>query len=941
MVNQRENAWPVLTRYDQAHLARIALPLGGIGTGTVSLGGRGDLRDWEIVNRPAKGFTPAIGRESGPFFALFALPAGGKAVTRLIEGPLELEAYEGSHGSKAKNHGLPRFRTCSFAAAYPLGQVMLSDPDVPLQVRIEAFNPLIPADADKSGIPVAVLRYVLINQTDRAIAASVCGSIPNFIGADGWNVGRDWKGDVDDSLGPKANRNVFRTGKEPALSGERVCHSEERAELVPSDEESRVRLAKGRDGEQGVAQGIFMSSDGVDPQAEQWGTIALATTAASGVTCRTAWARLTWGDSLLDFWDDFSSDGELEERDAEGPALSGEGVDAPVASLAVQVEVPPGDERAVTFVLTWHFPNRPTWQPRRPSSSWSRADVCCLERVGNYYATQYADAWDVVEKVVPALPQLEAETLRFVRAFCDSDLPGVVKEAALYNLSTLRSQTCFRTADGQFYGWEGSCDTCGCCFGSCTHVWNYEQATAFLFGDLARSMRQVEFAHATRDDGLMSFRVHLPLERAQEYGLAAADGQMGCLLKLYRDWQLSGDDEMLRSLWPKARQALQFCWIAGGWDADRDGVMEGCQHNTMDVEYYGPNPQMGTWYLGALRATEEMARYLGEDDLATACRQLCERGSRWIDAHLFNGEYYEHEIRPPGVGCFDPRGSAVAAGLRAGMGAESPTDPVLQLGAGCLVDQLVGQYMAHVCGLGYLLDAENVRKTLQSIVKYNFREGFYGHLNHMRSFVLGDEAGLLMATYPRGRRPKRPFPYYNEVMTGFEYSTAVHMLYEGQIEEGLKCMRAIRERYDGRKRNPFDEAECGHHYARAMASWAAVLALTGFRYSAVERSMAFAAREGLHFWSNGYAWGTCRQEATGDGMRVDLQVLHGSLTLERFEIAGAGNVTLEAPITIGQGESISWLAGGTCSASRSPEHGEGEKGKREKGEGAAEGKVHG
>jgi uncharacterized protein (DUF608 family) len=328
--------------------------------------------------------------------------------------------------------------------------------------------------------------------------------------------------------------------------------------------------------------------------------------------------------------------------------------------------------------------------------------------------------------------------------------------------------------------------------------------------------------------------------------------------------------------------------------------MEGCQHNTMDVEYYGPNPQMGVWYLGALRAGEEMARYLGDDPFAETCRDLYERGSRWLDAHLFNGEYYEHQIRPP------ESEDEIAVGLRIGMGTGDLSDPALQLGAGCLVDQLVGQFVAHVCGLGHLLDPEHVRTTLQSIMRYNFREGFHDHFNHLRSFVLGDETGLLMASYPRGNRPKRPFPYYNEVMTGFEYSTAIHMLYEGLTEEGLRCIEAIRDRYDGRKRSPFDEAECGHHYARAMASWAAVLAWTGFQYSAVEGRMAFAARPGTHFWSTGYAWGTCTQEASGDGVQVVLSVKHGELALRRFALTGTGEVLWDVPVKVKAGESASW-----------------------------------
>jgi hypothetical protein len=412
-------------------------------------------------------------------------------------------------------------------------------------------------------------------------------------------------------------------------------------------------------------------------------------------------------------------------------------------------------------------------------------------------------------------------------------------------------------------------------------------------------MREIEFLQATLDDGLMSFRVHLPLEHATAWGIAAADGQMGCIMKMYRDWQLSGDDAMLRTLWPRVRAALAFCWIDGGWDADCDGVMEGCQHNTMDVEYYGPNPQMGFWYLGALRAAEEMARHLGEPAFADTCRGLFERGSRWIEKHLFNGEYYEHEIRPP------RDAGAIAPGLRhQSMGARDLSDPDLQLGAGCLVDQLVGQYMAHVCGLGYLADPEQIRRTLESIMRYNFKETLYDHFNHMRSFALNGESALLMATYPKGRRPTRPFPYFAEVMTGFEYTAAVHMLYEGQIDAGLKCIGAIRARYDGRRRSPFDEAECGHHYARAMASWAAVLALTGFSYSAVQRSMTFASttRPERVFWSNGSAWGTCTRTPTAGGLTVNLTVLHGALALRRLTISQVGTIEFDSEVSLRVGE---------------------------------------
>jgi uncharacterized protein (DUF608 family) len=821
--------WPVLTSYDADHLARIALPLGGIGTGTVSLGGRGDLRDWEIVNRPAKGFTP-----ERAFFALWARPAGGEPVTRALEGVLQ-PPYEGGSGAAERNHGLPRFRSCEFRAAYPFGQVLLADRDVPVDVRLEAFNPLVPADLDRSGVPVAVLRFVLSNRTARTVDASVCGTITNFIGTDG-TAGE-----------AKANRNEMRVNT------------------------GRPRLG-----------GLFMSSDGVDAAAEQWGTMALTVPGAVRLSHRATWPRARWNVPLLRFWDDFSDDGRLEETSAEGD-------DMPIGSLAASVRIPPRGEKSVTFLLTWHFPNRRSWTPVEDADVPCQCDPAEYNTIGNYYATQYQDAWDVAVRVAENLPALEAETLKFVRAFCGSDLPDAVKEAALCNVSTLRSQTCFRTRDGLFFGFEGCSDRRGCCQGSCTHVWNYELASPFLFGEIARMMRSIEFGHATDERGLMSFRVNLPLDRAKTHGIAAADGQMGCILKMYRDWQLSGDDQLLRELWPNVRRALEFCWIPGGWDADRDGVMEGCQHNTMDVEYYGPNPQMTVWYLGALRAAEEMARYLGDKDFADRCRALFERGSEWVDQNLFNGEYYEHEIRPPK----DP--SEIAPGLRhGGMGAEDVTRPDFQIGAGCLVDQLVGQFLAHICGLGYLVRPANARKTLRSILKYNGRSELYGHFNNMRTFALNDEAALLMCAYPAGQRPDCPFPYWSEVMTGFEYTAAVLMLYEGLTDEGVRCIENVRRRYDGRRRNPFDEPECGHHYARAMASWAAVLALTGFHYSAVRGEVTFAPadRPAVWFWSAGDAWGTVRQEPGRDAVHMELEVLFGTLKLRRLALAGFGAADL-------------------------------------------------
>ncbi len=841
----QDSTWPTLRHYAGEHLERLAMPIGGVGTGCLSLMGNGALRDFEVGNRPAKGFTPVVSG-AAPFFALW-YDNGQQQGARLLEGPLPVRAYEGSHGSLDPTHNLPRFAIANFYAAWPLGRLELRHPEVPLEVSLKAFSPFIPTDEAVSEWPMAVLRYEVTNRSDKPMRVSVCGTLPNFVGMNGWDTTRDWKGDHQPS-GARKNRNREGTAT-PGLAG------------------------------------VFLDSEGVSPTAEAWGSLALAVLHPAGsqarVSHRTHWTNPQWGGAILDFWDDFRTDGVLDSR----PDI---GQDAPIASVARMAEIAPGASHPFTFLVAWHFPNRYTWN----TSEERRTPE---DLIGNHYTTRFQDAWDVARRAVAALPSLERRTVAFVGDFLGSSLPAVVKEASLANASTLVTQTCFRTPDGRFYGWEGTGDARGCCHGSCTHVWNYEQTTPFLFGRLAWSMRDVEFSHATDAQGLMSFRVHLPLLRAQQYGRPAADGQMGCILKAYRDWHLSGDDAALRSIWPALKRSMEFCWIPGGWDADKDGVMEGAQHNTMDVEYYGPNPQMGFWYLGALRATERMATYLGETSFASTCRELFNKGSAWMDAQLFNGEFYEQRVQPPG----DP--SKVAPMLLVGMGAKDLANPDFQLASGCLVDQLVGQYMAHVCGLGYLARREHIEATLRAILKYNYRESLEDHFNSMRSFALGKEKALLMASYPKDR-PVKPFPYWSEVMTGFEYTAAVGMLYEGMTNEGLTCIQNIRQRYDGWKRSPFDEAECGHHYARAMAAWAAVTALTAFHYSAVEGSFRITGESGTHFWSTGYGFGQCVIQRDAGGVRCALRVREGLVSVRRVVLSGLGETVLPESRTLRAGD---------------------------------------
>jgi hypothetical protein len=411
-----------------------------------------------------------------------------------------------------------------------------------------------------------------------------------------------------------------------------------------------------------------------------------------------------------------------------------------------------------------------------------------------------------------------------------------------------------------------------CCPMDCTHVWNYEQTLAHLYPGLERSMRLTDFEHNLRTSGLMASRTLLPLTPGLLQQTEAADGQMGCVLKLYREWRLSGDDAFLGRLWPLARRALEYAWRT--WDPERTGVMSGEQHTTYDVELYGPNTFVGALYLGALRAAAAMARRLGEADRAAEYERVYARGRDRIEAELWNGEFYEQRVVWPQPSFVSPTRPVQA--IYAG-------DDVAryQYGPGCLADQLLGQWFAHVVGLGYLLPEEHVRSAIWAIFRHNRRETLGEHRSCQRTYALDDEAGLLVCTWPNGGRPRYPLPYGDECWTGTEYQVAAHLVYEGFVDEGAAIVAGVRARHDDARRNPWDEVECGHHYARALSSWSLLLAFSGYEYSAPDRFLRFRPRadgDFACFFTTGEGWGLYRREG---GASIELR--HGSVRLRAVD----------------------------------------------------------
>lgn len=781
-----------------------AFPLGGIGTGNVSIGSRGQFSDWELANRPDKGATLPF-----TFFAIHAHRDGGAPVTRVLE-----SAIPGPHGGDqgydaGRVAGLPRLASSRMRGEYPMLDIEFVDDELPVRVALSAFTPFVPLDAVESGIPGAYLRYNVANPGDVPVDVTIAGSIASPIGIVGYNV--------------------FHF---PEYAG--------RPEVAFDDD--------------GIVRGIRHTSD-LAADHPLHGSAALVT-ADAAVTVKPRWLAAFWQDGVQSFWDDFSADGLLEAE----PTLSHDDVDASalpplrVGSLGIVHRLEPGETHAFDFIISWHFPNRPrAWQGNIGLDGTHAAEI-----VRNHYATRFDDAWQAARYLATNRQRLEGATRAFHDALFGSTLPPEVIDAASSNLAALRSTTCFRLEDGTFAAWEGSFEHAGSCEGTCTHVWNYAQAAAWLFPELERSARRVELLQETRPDGRMNFRANSVFGNEPWDFHPAVDGQLGTIVRVYREWRFSGDDEFLAELWPAVRRALEFAFIE--WDSDGDGVLDSRQHNTYDIEFYGPNSLANSMFCAALAAAERMALHLDENEVAERYRTAGERCATRTDELLWGGEYYVQRVDDVDAYRY-------------------------QYGDGCLSDQLFGQTLAHLAGLGHVLPAEHARDAVAAVFRHNFRRELSDHASVQRCYALPGEPGLLLCSWPEGGRPRLPFVYSDEVWTGVEYQVATDLIYEGFVDEALEIVRAVRTRHDGRVRSPWNEVECGNHYVRSMASWGLIPALSGADYDAAAQRLVVSPRlttaGGFRsIVTTGSGWG----EISIDEAGATLRLIGGALALDELEV---------------------------------------------------------
>ena len=893
----RERGQPDI--YTDQDLRFLGMPVGGLFAGTLYLGGDGQLWNWDIFNQKRDG---AVERTNVEFMGETLSQGSGANYVA----PVGQQSPFNQHFeliAETDKDSRVRFGKIDFRGEYPVGKVSYLHADHDVEMSLVAFSPFIPLDVDQSSYPATTLTFriknvgdvpakyrlqyvtenpiLIYNRKQRsdfelhttktssgglAFSATEVKSDkptrPDTLYED-WSSGTYGKwvpsgtafgltprkvSELPSYMGPvragteyvvnsHQNRNGEDVGQADAHIGKLVspsftidrnyinmrvgggAHKGETCINLVVDGKI-VRSVTGRDSNEMAwqpfdvrnLQGKEAHIEVVDTFTGGWGQISLGEVIFSDVSksATPLLEALDYGTFNVEFI-----------GGANVNVIGGNNVIGKSISLA------PGVSKEVTLIIAWHFPNCDRGLPEKR----------------NWYARKWTDASAVTSEIVSRWSKLKETTLAWNKTWYDSTLPYWFLDRTFVNTSILATTTCHRFEDGRFYFWEGI----GCCAGTCTHVWGYAQAIGRVFPEVERYLRQeIDFSFAYhKDSGAIDYR-------AEYHQIVAHDGQCGCILRAYREHQMSKDTKFLAGIWPNVKGSMQYLMRQ---DKDKDGILEGAQYNTLDTAWYGKIAWISSLYLAALRACEAMATVMKDPDFAKECGTIVESGSKQMVAQLFNGEYFIHKL-------------------------DSAHPESNNTNNGCHIDQLYGQSWAHQVGLPRIVPKKETVTALKSLFKYSFYDDIWEYRRKVKGIQGGrwyaapGEPGLLMCSFPHGGAAESvgkggdawATMYFNECMSGFEYQAAAHMIAEDLVDEGLAVVYAIHQRYHGSKRNPYNEIECSDHYGRAMASYGAFVTMCGFQVDGPNGKMSFAPKKSGKFrcgFINEKGWGSYDRSSSG------------------------------------------------------------------------------
>ena len=797
--------------YSGDQLKYIGMPVGGINTGQVYLGGDGQLWYWDIFNiqrikpgGPGDKFyiNPMV--QDNKFDQGFAIRVNKllpSTITPMVR-PLN-------------NDG---FSNITFRGEYPIGKVRYKDANSPVSVALNAYTPFIPTDHESSDFPAVVMEYTLTNDSESELAVELFGWLQNMSNFQ----------TADSIRGTHTNT---------------IKKSENVLQLITSS-------------------GVTVENKDLP----DYGNMALTLLEAND----NAWATpKTPNDIAYNLTEVSGSKKDVAEIGV-GNKLTG--------AVGKEVVLKAGESTTLTFIISWYFPNL-----HRAESGFH--DLKNRDNLRQYYSKKFSSSSDVANTIIANQEKYLTTTKLWNKTWYDASLPKWFLDRTFVNTSTLATTSCYRLDDltddpdneDRFYTMEGV--YLG--HGTCTHVFHYEQALGRVFPGLARQLRtQIDYGLSYKENGIIEYRGELSEIGSHDGRGYAVDGHAGTILRAYREHTTSSNSNYLKAYWPKIKKSIEYM-IAH--DAEKtgkpDGILEGAQYNTLDKMWYGKNTWHSSMYNAALRAGEAMALEMRDKTFAKKCNRIATLGQKNITTQLFDGEYF---INIPDI--------------------ENKENPNTNIG--CHIDQVLGQSWALQVGLPRILPKKETLSALKSIYKYNYQEDVGKYLDtatikNVRFYALPGEAGTIMCTFPKGGALESKgtkaaewdnlvVGYFSESMTGFTYQAAAHMIAEGLVDEGMTMIKAIHDRYAPIKRNPYNEVEYGNHYTRAMSSYGAFVAASGFTLHEPKGEIGFDPKINPENFKSafitGESWGAFSQTVESGKQEACIELAYGNLKLKEISL---------------------------------------------------------
>lgn len=780
-----------VTKYFQSknELQYIGMPVGGINTGTLYLGGDGRLWLWDIFNDNREGIQPKEVEWSSDLHAGKKVRSrDGSAYVKPAKNEGEVEqgfAFKITQNGTTiiKRMLASDWDDIVFEASYPMATITYIDKKLPVQIVATVFSPFIALDELNSGLPATIYSFSVKNNSASPAQVQITGWLENKTG--------------------------IRTA---------------------SNKEERINTAAVKNNGAEVLCTIQTKAD-VDKLTAQ---------ADYGTMCVTALSKNSFAIASLNTEKEeelFSSSSKTEAKSLVDNKLIG--------AVSTSIVLAPNQTRNADFVFAWHFPN---------------LSLNAIPDSGRFYNTLFKNAAAVTAYVQKNFTKLSVESSLWKETFYDSTLPHWFLERTFLNISCLATTTSHRMESGRYYAWEGV----GCCPGTCTHVWQYAQASGRIFPQMEKDIRErVDLGLALQKDGSMWYRCEADKR-------PAVDGQAGTILRFYREHQMSVDDVFLRRNWSKIKKTILFLMKL---DKNGDGMEDTPVENTLDAMWDGEIAWIVGLCIAAVKAGEMMALEMNDEAFAKKCANYVSLGKKNMEEKLFNGEYFIH--RPD------------AEKGRQKLGSYNT----------CHIDQVYGQSWAFQVGLDRILDKEKTITALRNLWKYNFTPDVGPYIKEHtggRPYALPGEGGLIMNTNPKneakpyGDNVTWQMGYFHECMSGFEHQVAAHMMAEGMVDEALILTRMIHDRYHAAKRNPFNEIECSDHYARAMASYGTFITACGFEYNGPQSFIKFAPKITPENFKAPFTaaegWGSYEQKQAASGMEAKFHIKYGSIRLQTIAL---------------------------------------------------------